>query len=171
MRIDNFNLLNEKIAYANGLLNSIECLNTTPNNIMDHEFTMLPLGGSMENSLKTFLNTPNSIFTFTENKNWQETFKKETIYFFSNILTEIYGYKIFSENEFKLQLEKLNLQGHQDIFIKVINSILGLYETVLVFTVDINSNSYSEYFAHTESNFVFKIAEDKILFLHLTAYD
>lgn len=175
MQFENLINLNEQIAYLNGILNAVGVLNTTSSNIMDHYFIELELeNNDYEKMLKDHLDTPNWVFEFVQIEYWKEHIECNTEHFFTNILTEISGYDIYSNKSRYTDLSKrYNLKGLQESFVYNLNKILQQFANVEVFFVKIDPSPdyHSGYFAHDECNYLFKIGDNKVLFLHLTVYD
>lgn len=175
MQFENLINLNEQIAYLNGILNAVGVLNTTSSNIMDHYFIELDLEhNNYEKMLRDHLDTPNWGFEFVQIEDWKQHIECHTEHFFTNIMTEISGYDIFRDKSRYTDLSKrYNLMGLLESFVYNLDKILQQFANVQVFFVKIDSShDYSSgYFAHDESNYLFKIADGKVLFLHLTVYD
>lgn len=175
MNIDDLGSIEEKIAFINGFLSAIQTLNTTSNNIMDHSFSLMKLvDNDLEKSLQKKLNALATSFSFNKINNWEQAFKRDNIYFFSNVISAIEGDGSIDQGHHLRLSNQINLNNQLSVFITSINGILGLFEYWEVFEVTIDwydSADRTELFSHAESNYVFKVNEVDCLFLRLTAYD
>jgi hypothetical protein len=174
--INSYPSLNEKLAFINGYLNCIAILNSTANSGMEH--WMIDLGSidqSVTNTIKKGIHAPNWNFKATEIANWQDVIEDELFFFFSNILYEIQGSKDFYSNtERRYDLtKKYNLKAQLKYFIKMLSDLFSYCQLKCVHNIEVDFSAewYNPYFANGESNFAFEIEPNKLLYLHLGAFD
>jgi hypothetical protein len=174
--INNYLILNEKLAFINGYLNSIAILNTIPNNVMEH--WLIDLGvieEDLDTTFKKGIQAPNWTFKATEISNWQKVIDDECYYFFSEVLYKIQGSKAYYESkgrQFDL-MEKYNLEHQLKYFIKMLENLFSFCKLKTVYRVDIDNKEdwYNPYFAHGEYNYAFEIESKRIIHLHFGAWD
>lgn len=167
----------EKIIYINGLLASIALLNLAPNSAKEYAFVALNSNSEdLEQSLRIFLETPKWNFKFVNlNEDWRKIIIRESSWAFTEIITQNHGYP----NEIGLEKyaalsEKYNIKIVQELILSCIENFLKSTSRFEVYQVEIGpiqSNDNSGYFAHGESNFLFKTEEDEMFLLYFRASD
>lgn len=167
----------EKIIYINGLLSSIELLNLAPNSAKDYGFVELEFTSKdLSENLRNFLETPKWNFKFTNlNEIWKKEIVTESSWAFTEIIIQNHGYPIEIGNEkFEILKEKYNIKLVQELIIESIEDLLKSSNSFEVYNVQIDqiqSNDNSGYFAHGESNYLFKTSENNLFLLYFRASD
>ena len=174
--INEYSVLNEKLAFINGYLNCIGILNTIPNNAMDH--WMIDLGVKdvdLNTTIKKGIQAPNWTFKTTEIANWQKAVEDGCYYFFAEILYEIQGSKIYYESKGRQYdlMEKYNLENQLKCFIKMLADLLsfGELKTAYIVEIEFKEDWHDPYFAHGECNYAFELESGRVLYLHFGAWD
>ena len=167
----------DQITYLNGLLSSMAILNLTPNSGKHYGFADINSNSSdLTESLRIFLKTPKWNFEFIKlNGDWKNVALKESSWAFTNIIMENCGHPFdIGIEKHEEHTKKFNLDHLQGYIFSCIESILEPYKDFEVYKVEILSiepEDYSGYFAHGESNYLFKTVENKMFLLFLRASD
>jgi hypothetical protein len=167
----------EKIVFINGLLASMELLNHAPNSAKDYCFVELSsTSDNLTESLRAFLETPKWNFNFIKlNHDWKKIIIKESSWAFTEIITQNYGYPIeIGIEKFEDLVEKYNIKIIQETILDNIEDLLKSFDSFEVYQIEIGmiqANDNSGYFAHGESNYLFKTIENKMFLLYFRASD
>src|ERR1700743_1567920 len=88
-----YSIIDEKLAFINGYLKSIEILNSIADHGGTHWIIMLTsIDDDITNTIRKGINAPNWDFKATEISNWREVVKMQCTDFFFFILSELYGH-------------------------------------------------------------------------------
>jgi hypothetical protein len=167
----------EKIVYINGLLASIELLNLAPNSAKDYAFEELNSTSEvLEDNLRSFLETPKWNFKFEKLSNdWKDLIVKESSWAFTEMITQNHGYPIeIGIEKYEILIKKYNIEIVQNLILDCIENLLKSYNSFEVYKVEIGTIAYNDnsgYFAHGESNFLFKTEENYLFLLYFRASD
>ncbi len=176
MREINYNI-KENIAYTNGLLHLVELLNDAPNSAKDYGFVELNnTSADLTESLKSFLETPKWNFNFIRiSQDWKKIILNDTSWAFTEIITQNYGYAIeIGAEKYEALVEKYNIKIVQKMILDNIENLLKSFNSFEVFRIEIGMiepNDNSGYFAHGESNYLFKTTENNMFLLYFRASD
>ena len=176
MREFNYSI-KENIAYTNGLLHSMELLNDAPNSAKDYGIVELNnTSEDLTESLRSFLETPNWNFNFIKlNQDWKKIILKDTSWAFTEIITQNYGYATeIGAEKYEALVENFNIKIVQKIILDNIERLLNSFNSFEIFRIEIGwiePNDSSGYFAHGESNYLFKATEKNMFFLYFRASD
>lgn len=168
----------EKIVYINGLLAAIGLLNLAPNSCKDYAFEELyATSEDLEDNLRSFLETPKWNFMFEKlDKHWKDLIIKESSWAFTEIITQNHGYRTeIGVEKYEIFTKKYNIEIIQKHILDCIENLLKSYDSYFeVYKVDIGTiefNDNSGYFAHGESNYLFKTEENNLFLLYFRASD
>jgi ribosome biogenesis protein Nip4 len=167
--------IKEHLIYINGFLTSIGILNLAPNSGKNYGFVELDsISDNLTECLRNFLETPKWHFKFVKlNEDWKKIIIKESDWAFTEIITQNYGYPVeIGFEKYETLTKKYNLKIVQEFIFDVIERFLKSFNGFEVYQVEIlQSDDNSGYFAHGESNYLFKTTENKLFLLYFRASD